>query len=30
VDGNINDATFGEVVKAAPPRIWQVAIKLLF
>jgi hypothetical protein len=30
VDGNINDATFGEVVKAAPPRISQVAIKLLF
>jgi hypothetical protein len=30
VDGNINDATFGEVVKAAPPRISQVALKLLF
>jgi hypothetical protein len=30
VDGNINDATFGKVVKAAPPRISQVALKLLF
>jgi Carboxypeptidase regulatory-like domain len=30
VDGNINDATFGEVVKAPPPRISQVALKLLF
>lgn len=30
VDGNISDATFGKVVKAAPPRISQVAIKFLF
>jgi hypothetical protein len=30
VDGNINDATFGDVVKAAPPRISQVAFKVLF
>ena len=30
VDGNINDATFGEVLKAAPPRISQVALKFLF
>jgi hypothetical protein len=30
VDGNINDATFGQVVKAAPPRISQVALKLFF
>jgi hypothetical protein len=30
VDGNINDATFGKVVKAAPPRISQVALKFLF
>ena len=30
VDGNINDATFGKVLKAAPPRISQVALKLLF
>ncbi|HEY4950724.1 MAG TPA: carboxypeptidase regulatory-like domain-containing protein [Candidatus Acidoferrales bacterium] len=30
VDGNINDATFGQVVKAAPPRISQVALKFLF
>jgi hypothetical protein len=30
VDGNINDATFGKVVKAAPPRISQAALKFLF
>jgi hypothetical protein len=30
VDGNINDATFGHVLKAAPPRIGQVALKLTF
>jgi hypothetical protein len=30
VDGNIDDATFGKVLKAAPARISQVAIKLLF
>jgi Carboxypeptidase regulatory-like domain len=30
VDGNINDGTFGKVVKAAPPRISQVALKFLF
>ena len=30
VDGNINDATFGKVVRAAPPRISQVALKLFF
>ena len=30
VDGNINDATFGKVVKAAPPRISQLAVKFLF
>jgi Carboxypeptidase regulatory-like domain/TonB dependent receptor len=30
VDGNINDATFGKVLKAAAPRISQVALKLLF
>jgi hypothetical protein len=30
VDGNINDATFGKVVKAAAPRISQVALKFLF
>jgi len=30
VDGNIDDATFGKVVKAAPPRISQIAIKFLF
>ncbi len=30
VDGNIGDATFGHVVKAAPPRISQVGLKFLF
>lgn len=31
VDGNINDTrTFGHVLKAAPPRIVQVALKLSF
>lgn len=30
VDGNIDDATFGRVVKAAAPRISQVAVKFLF
>jgi hypothetical protein len=30
VDGNINDATFGKVVKAASPRISQAALKFLF
>ena len=30
VDGNVNDATFGKVLKAAPARISQVALKLLF
>ena len=30
VDGNINDPTFGRVVKAASPRIVQIALKFLF
>jgi hypothetical protein len=30
VDGNISDATFGKVLKAAPPRISQAAIKFIF
>ena len=30
VDGNISDPTFGKIVKAAPPRISQVALKFLF
>jgi hypothetical protein len=30
VDGNINSPTFGRVLKAAPPRILQVALKLQF
>lgn len=29
VDGNINDTTFGKVVKAVPSRISQVALKFL-
>jgi hypothetical protein len=28
VDGNINHPTFGDVLKAAPARIGQVALKL--
>jgi hypothetical protein len=30
VDGNINSPTFGHVLKAAPPRIGQVGLKLTF
>lgn len=30
VDGNINDATFGHVAGAAPPRILQLALKIIF
>ncbi len=30
VDGDINDATFGDVLKAAPARIGQVALKFNF
>lgn len=30
VDGNINDSTFGRVLKAAPPRISQAALKFYF
>ena len=30
VDGNISDATFGHVLKAAPPRIGQVALRFNF
>jgi len=30
VNGNINSSTFGEVVGAAPPRLMQVAVKLIF
>jgi hypothetical protein len=30
VDANINDSTFGKVVKSAPPRISQVALKFYF
>jgi hypothetical protein len=30
VDRNITDTTFGRVLKAAPPRISQVALKFLF
>jgi hypothetical protein len=30
VNGNINSATFGQVVSAAAPRLLQVAVKLIF
>ena len=30
VDGNISSPTFGQVVSAAPPRVLQVAVKVLF
>jgi hypothetical protein len=30
VDGNVDDATFGKVLKAAPPRVSQAALKSLF
>jgi hypothetical protein len=30
VNGNINSATFGQVVSAAPPRLIQVAVKFIF
>jgi len=30
VNGNINSASFGDVVSAAPPRLMQVAVKLIF
>jgi hypothetical protein len=30
VDGNISDATFGKVLRAAPPRISQLALKFQF
>jgi hypothetical protein len=30
VDGNISSPTFGHVLKAAPPRIVQVAAKFTF
>jgi hypothetical protein len=30
VDGDINDQTFGDVLKAASPRIGQVALKFKF
>ncbi len=30
VDGNISDATFGQVVSAAAPRLMQLALKLSF
>jgi hypothetical protein len=30
VDGNINSPTFGHVLKAAPPRIGQAALKFNF
>jgi hypothetical protein len=30
VNGNINSSSFGEVVSAAPPRLMQAAVKLIF
>jgi hypothetical protein len=30
VDGNFNDSTFGQVVSAAPPRLFQIAAKIVF
>jgi hypothetical protein len=30
VDGNISSATFGHVVSAAPPRLLQIALKMVF
>jgi hypothetical protein len=30
VDGDINSNLFGQVVKAAPPRLMQVALKFTF
>jgi len=30
VDGNISSPTFGQVVNAAPPRLVQIALKILF
>jgi hypothetical protein len=30
VDGDVDSKTFGQVVKAAPPRLVQLAAKILF
>jgi hypothetical protein len=30
VDGNISSGTFGYVVSAAPPRLVQIALKMVF
>ena len=30
VDGNIDNATFGHIVNAAPPRLMQLSVKFLF
>ena len=30
VNGNINSSSFAEVMSAAPPRLMQVAVKLIF
>jgi len=30
VNGNISSPLFGEVVKAAPPRLMQLAVKFTF
>ena len=30
VDGNLNDSTFGQILKSQPGRVSQVALKFLF
>jgi hypothetical protein len=30
VDGNISDATFGQIVNSMPPRLVQIAAKFVF
>jgi hypothetical protein len=30
VDGNYSDSTFGQVISATPPRLLQVAAKMVF
>jgi hypothetical protein len=30
VDGNVNSATFGQIVSAAPPRLVQIALRIIF
>jgi hypothetical protein len=30
VDGNISSGTFGQIVSAGPPRLVQIALKIIF